>query len=154
MRQLGMSRWSSCRGKSVLLKQLLMQYHCINISWQWQMHSSLWLHSSSQHTLAESCCCGAVSCRHAEDFVNAVSEQAGELSVQALQDDALLSLTQTVCRNVCTLCPWSGPTSSTYNKEVPFHRSSGIIAHSSCLCWLCTLAITESAFCFWLVRLL
>ena len=143
MGQLGMSRWSSCRGKSVLLKQLLMQYHCINISWQWQMHSSLWLHSSSEHTLAESCCCGAVSCPDAEDLVNAMSEQAGELSVQALQDDALLTLTQN--RNVCTLCPRSAPTSSTYNKEVPFHRFCGIIAYSSCLCWLCTLAITEFA---------
>lgn len=58
------------------------------------MHSSLWLHSSSEHTLAESCCCGAVSCPDAEDLVNAMSEQAGELSVQALQNDALLTLTQ------------------------------------------------------------
>ncbi len=73
------------------------------------MHSSLWLHSSSEHTLAESCCGGAVFSPDAEDFVNAMSEQAGELSVQALQDDALLTLTQTVCRNVCILCPLVWP---------------------------------------------
>lgn len=34
----------------------------------------------------------------ADEFVNALSEQAGDHSVQTLLDDALLTLTQVICK--------------------------------------------------------